>query len=537
MVRDREARPAARPPARPGPGAARFVLPVIGALLCLAGLDATVAGFGAPLNDYDEGLILTNANLILAGAAPVRDFYSNYAPGIFLVVAGTWKLLGASIGLERLLGIAIHLALATLAGRIAGRIAGCRFSLLAAGLVLLWISPLQAVPFAWMAALAVACAGIELALAARERAGPWVIVLWGFSLGALGGLRQDLFVYVCLVLAGIAIGLKIARRPTPLDALGARAGWALAGFAIPAVLVWGPTIARAGWGPVARDLYFDQVHYVLPARALPLPVLLGGLTDWYPGAAALALLGAPLALWGLARATSWGVRDPAALILTGALAIAVLPQLLGRSDQEHCVYAVAPALTIAAALIEARAGRPHPTWLRMGPLLAAALALWFPTRSLAPSWESLRRLSYPGFSDHLASLSAGDFAGREQVLALIARNTQPGEGIFVGNDQHQMVTWNDVSLYYLANRPGVTRYLQFDPGIVTRADVQQQMVRDLDRHRTRIAVLVQGGYRPEANRSAQPGSDVLDEYLRRNFHVLAESGPYTVLGRSVTAGP
>jgi hypothetical protein len=174
----------------------------------------------------------------------------------------------------------------------------------------------------------------------------------------------------------------------------------------------------------------------------------------------------------------------------------------------------------------------------MAPLLAAAFALWFPARGLAPSWAGLRSLSYPGFGDHRASLSAGDLADRAPVLAVIAANTKPGEGIFVGNDQHQMVTWNDVSLYYLADRPGITRYLQFDPGIVTRTDVQRQMIADLERRRPRIAVLVKGGYRLEPNRSAEPGSGLLDEYLRRNYpQALAQSGPFTVLRRSVTAGP
>ena len=523
----------------------RYLLLGIAVLIGLAGMAATLGGFGLPLNIYDEGLILTNAKLILSGAAPVRDFYSNYPPGIFLILAGLWKLCGVSIGLARLLGFVIHLSLAALVGRIAGRIAGRRFSLLAGGLVLLWISPLGVIPYAWMAALDAAYAGIELALIAREHGQAWALALCGFSLGALSGLRHDLFIYDCVVLAAFAAGWKIIRRPTPLNAPGVRAGLALLGFTIPAALVWGPTIARAGLGLVARDLVFDQVRYVLPARALPLPALLelvrpeswplplpAALADWYPGAAALALLGPLLLIAGTMRAGPWGIRDRAALLLTGALAIAVLPQLLGRSDQEHCLYTVAPALTLAAALIEARVRRPHPTWRRTGAMLVAVLALWLPVRSLAPSFANLGGLSLPSFNDHPGDASAEDLASREQVLTLLAQQTRPGEGIFVGNDQHRLVTWNDVSLYYLADRPGVTRYLQFDPNIVTRAEVQQQMVRDLDRKQVRIAVLYQGGYRAERNQSVRLGSDLLDEYLRTHYEVLAQTGRYTVLRRS-----
>ena len=534
----------------PQAAALRYAIAATGILLGVAGVAATLAGFGYPLNIYDEGLILTNANLILSGAAPVRDFYSNYPPGIFLILAGLWKLLGVSVGLARALGFVIHLALAALAGRVAGRIAGRRFSPLASGLVLLWISPLGVIPYAWMAALAVALAGIEMALIAREHREPWALALYGFSLGALSGLRHDLFIYCGLVLAAMAAGWKILRRPTPASVLGARTGWALLGFTIPVALIWGPTIARAGFALVARDLYFDQVRYVLPARTLPLPSLLAlvrpeawplplpaVLADWYPGAAALALLGPLLLVAGLVRSGPWGIRDRTALLLTGALTLAVLPQMLGRSDQEHCIYTVAPGLTIAAALIEAAARRPRPTWGRTCAMLVAVLVLWLPVRGLVPSFADLGALSLPSLGGRLAGLPATDLVSRREILAVLAKNTRPGEGIFVGNEQHRQVSWNDVSLYYLADRPGVTRYLQFDPNIVTRADVQRQMARDIERMQVRIAVLYQGGYRPERNQSALPGSDLLDRYLRSHYEVVAESGPYAILSRSTSAQP
>ena len=289
---------------------------------------------------------------------------------------------------------------------------------------------------------------------------------------------------------------------------------------------------------------------MLPARTLPLPSLLAlvrpeawplplpaVLADWYPGAAALALLGPLLLVAGLVRSGPWGIRDRTALLLTGALTLAVLPQMLGRSDQEHCIYTVAPGLTIAAALIEAAARRPRPTWGRTCAMLVAVLVLWLPVRGLVPSFADLGALSLPSLGGRLAGLPATDLVSRREILAVLAKNTRPGEGIFVGNEQHRQVSWNDVSLYYLADRPGVTRYLQFDPNIVTRADVQRQMARDIERMQVRIAVLYQGGYRPERNQSALPGSDLLDRYLRSHYEVVAESGPYAILSRSTSAQP
>src|SRR5258708_2813166 len=69
-----------------------LLLEVFGALVLLAALRATVGGLHRPINSYDEGLLLTDANLLLMGKVPFRDFYSNYPPGIFLVLAGIWKV-------------------------------------------------------------------------------------------------------------------------------------------------------------------------------------------------------------------------------------------------------------------------------------------------------------------------------------------------------------------------------------------------------------------------------------------------------------
>src|SRR5438105_15698246 len=82
---------------------------------------ATVHMMGDAINRYDEGLLLTNAHLILRGQVPYRDFYSNYPPGIFLIIAALWKVFGVRAIVVRLLGLAIHLAIALLAARLAGR--------------------------------------------------------------------------------------------------------------------------------------------------------------------------------------------------------------------------------------------------------------------------------------------------------------------------------------------------------------------------------------------------------------------------------
>jgi hypothetical protein len=72
---------------------------------------ATINRFGSI---YDEGLILTGAMRVANGEIPHRDFYANYGPAQFYLVALLFKLFGPSAMAERLLDFAIKAAIATL---------------------------------------------------------------------------------------------------------------------------------------------------------------------------------------------------------------------------------------------------------------------------------------------------------------------------------------------------------------------------------------------------------------------------------------
>ena len=128
-------------------------------------------------------------------------------------------------------------------------------------------------------------------------------------------------------------------------------------------------------------------------------------------------------------------------------------------------------------------------------------------------------------------MPAVQLESRRDVLAFVATHTRPGEPIFVGNNQHRRATFNDLTLYYLAQRPGATRYLQFDPGQVTRVEVQREMIAQLEARRPTVAVLLEGGYSPEPNKSIHPGSSLLDEYVASHYEIADSSGVYRMMLR------
>ena len=223
-------------------------------------------------------------------------------------------------------------------------------------------------------------------------------------------------------------------------------------------------------------------------------VLIGGLALWCVAAAALR---PPLRVW-------------AAL----PVALAGLAYLLARADEFHLVP-LAAALPVLLAATAPHARR-------------AALTL---RRSRSPSRSSrstgsTRTASTCSISGPLDAIHVdvadgvkappAEARALERTVAYIRRAVPPGRPIFVANPRHDLVRVGNPLLYVLADRENPTRYDVMQPGVVTTAPVQREIVRDLRRSRTGLVVRwlspVAAEREPNgAGRSS--GVRVLDRYL------------------------
>ena len=85
------------------------------------------------VNIYDEGIILTGAMRVSQGALPHPDFYGNYGPGQFFVLAAIFKLFDPSIFVERIWELAVKAGIACLVNAIASGLMGRLFATAAPG--------------------------------------------------------------------------------------------------------------------------------------------------------------------------------------------------------------------------------------------------------------------------------------------------------------------------------------------------------------------------------------------------------------------
>lgn len=470
-----------------------------------------------PLGAYDEGLLLSDAYLMNQGRVIYRDFYANYPPGVFQIIRAVLALGLPGIWTVRLLGLLVRIATALCAARLAHHAAGRRgFCAWTASAVLVLQSDLGLVFFAYPLALLCGMAAVLVWPVAGER---WRSIASGLLLGLLSYVRHDLFIYLMVALCGLEVASWLhRRRPFLLDS-PAELGRLAAAMAISVLVLWVPVLLTSGARQTLHDLVIDQARRVMPGRSLPLPSLFEMqyvpllqlelptvLVGRTPKGIVLLLLGACAGAQRIAQSIRAGqpdaFRPPRLLTLITILTIATLPQALGRVDYPHVIYCVPVA--IAALLASAK---PWITW----PLLLICLVPWLGHPPKFASMDVIAHAWTDRDDSHFVTPS------RQAVADLVRSETRPGETVFLGCRSHQRTITSPVDVLYLTQRRNATRYVQFDPGTVTTARGQAEMIADLKRARPRLAVLQPYCEGVESNASRFPGATLLDTYLREHY--------------------
>jgi hypothetical protein len=245
-------------------------------------------------------------------------------------------------------------------------------------------------------------------------------------------------------------------------------------------------------------------------------VLLGGCALWL----VVALLGRlPARLW-------------AASPLAGAGAI----YLLARADVFHLVplAAVLPVLLATAAAREWRARKM--AWAAALVVVLGLIALQGLDR------KRVQLLDPPPLAAIHVDVADGIEAPAPEAHALtslvryVRERVPPGDPVFVANPRFDLVRVGNPLVYVLVGRPNPTRYDVMQPGVVTTAQVQREIVGDLERARPRIVIrwLSPVADQPEDNGAGRSsGVRLLDRYLARAYLPERRFGDYLVLRRRV----
>jgi 4-amino-4-deoxy-L-arabinose transferase-like glycosyltransferase len=521
--------------------------------LSLGALAYIVLGVTRGLSIYDEAIPIVAATRILDGDRPYRDFWVIYPPGQLYLLAGFFKVFGASLIVSRLTSVAAIFGTSVLMYVMARQLRlPVPLALLPAGL---WTAAVGAVSGATLgtgifAALLLGLGSAALFFRFLEESRRILLVMSGITLGFAFLFRHDIAGYLLVAETGLFVATSKLRSrrdvSRALGSLGLHLG-AVAGPIAVAVAI------LLGLGVPAGDLVESLVVYPFTgyasARSLPLPPLVPDIGPLREGRVSVAQYAAnlrnglrfyfPISVLAVSLAVLLARRRaiPAALvhgegrrvIFVSVVGACLLPYAWIRSDIAHIVPAWFPGLLLFAWLIHQlpRSGRLRSTGL----IVAAVWSLVFVWGALVVKADALTgvlggppRLALdPPRGAHI--VAGPEVAPMQAAIRYVEAVVPPDERIFVGNAQHDNLVLNDVMFYFLAGRRSGTRYHELVPGVATTAEVQTRIVRDLEGHRVRYAVLrTDPGYTP----SPEGGAETLDRFIRGNFVRLEVFGNYSV---------
>jgi hypothetical protein len=466
---------------------------VTAALLFAAAAALSACTILREVGPHDEGLVLQAAARVSHGELPWRDFWWNYGPGQPLLLGGLFKAFGPSLLVWRIVRVAVDATVALLA----------------------WLLLRRAAP-PWLALLGwLAVAG---AMAWPTSPGPNPPAL-ALTLGGVLLARRS------PVGAGALAGLAVAFRPevgvpgaiaVVLAGGGMRAALGAAGAALVTVA---PFVALA-----PGDAWDDTLGFLgrQHLQRLPIPLQYRGGADpnkvlefYLP-----VVLLAGTALWA---GVSLARRRGDVLWLLAPLAAAAL-YLVGRPDEFH-LLPLSALLAVGLALTAAAERASGVRWALVGVL--ALIAAHGVERQAGRLLHPPALAAVPGPAGDGVETARSDAAALQALLPRLR-----GATLLVAPPRFDRVEVGDPLLYVIAGKANPTRYDVMQPGVVTTAGVQREMVRDLSRHPPADVVRWedQRALATEPNGSSRSsGVHLLDDWIDRHYRPAGHFGVYSLL--------
>ena len=520
--------------------------PIAHTLVFVLAVVLFTASYGA-INLYDEGLMLLGGLRVLHGDVPYRDFWVMYPPGNFYVNAFLFSTFGEHAYLNRVFDAVTKIAIVVATYRIVGACSSRANSRLVAALALLFLLYLGFPGFPVFQATLLALLVVLLLMRAdgiRERneevKGANGLV---FAAGALNGLmvffRHDLAAYA-LIAVVISAAYKYL-RPGKVPLFAKEVGLFALGVSATFVPLAICLLRAAGY----HDTYFSliespaeiyPVYRSLPFPEVDVPALLrhpNGLQKllvYFPFVILIAALVQCIA----SAAPASGTRNTRIAVLLAAMAALFCLKGAVRPEVVHFAPAILVSLVLAGYLMWQR------PWKSLVPLLVV-LVFFFAVPSVKATEKYLRnapRVASSCIHPALPRLACVPADTKTVLAAKYIEDELPQvEDLYVGAGRHDRIFVGNVAAYFIVPKRPATRWHELHPGIQTRADIQQEIISELNCSES-LVVILDRRWDDETEGTVPgqpPGSKDLDRFLGEQFTVVKELGDMTILTRTSDA--
>lgn len=524
---------------------------------------------------FDEGILLTAAMRTMAGQILHRDFYFNYGPAQLYLLAGLFKMFGASVLVERLTGAALAAGMVTSLYILVRKFCG-RFLAFAAAIVsMLWslgllftiglMSPTLAILALWTSWLILPVSDERVQRRRAMGAGllTGIMFLFRYDMGGITVVADMIAVVIMMWIAEPRLrkGLKRVGTVVMMPYLST--------FVITILPFSIAYLCVASLHDLLDDTFLYGKWAYPVGRGLPFPIPRLGPTFQQIAVYLLPIIIA-LALWlvirrAMKRKTTGpesGTEEPDWLnlfVVLGVVAVIFAAKGFVRAGIGGMSVSAIVCVLLLAILLKHRAALN--IWLRgvlaatavlfvLAALVSAQIPLVGRVQSireihlqpLAINWilTSDRQPPSPAFRTwcHEGTPITRGFCflldeDNIQAVRYLDAHTRPGDYLYSGLDHHDRILMNDMILYFATQRLPAVKWAQLDPMVENLSYRQRDMIHDLELHKPPYIVLDSefDDMREPNGSSVSTGVHLLDDYISSHYETVQQYGTLAILRR------
>lgn len=525
-------------------------------LLVLAGISLLTViallflqiGIYEPIYHYDEGIIAYGAVRVLQGELPYRDFWTQYSPGQFYLVAGFFKFFGANIMVERWCDIIIRVLLALMFMAMSARLTNWKLALPTWVFAVLWLNFYVFFGYPIFPALTFALASIYTLL--RGLTCRRFLCAAGILMGLCFIFRHDMAVYLCLSQMCGALIVILHKRGAPnsfIKHIISISKGMLPYFTGAALIILPVSIyflVNVPLGELANQLLIFPLVEFPKVRGLPYPHLKCSL-DMIPFYAPWLIYAAALSIAIMIMIRKQKDDDDllraSGIVMVAIFGLCGFNQIRIRADIIHTVQFFLVSLILLPVLFQEWRWKRTASarGIAVAAIIIGIIISYNPMKKFRKSMRlndtARLTLMNEGPTTTLSRSHALLLHPEESRVALeMQRLTRPDEYIYIGLDQHDKIFINDVLLYFLMVRNCPTRYHELHPGLVNTLPVQREMISDLEKHKPPYVVTTKkfSGIIEPNDSAKSTNVKLLDNYLSQKYYYINTIGEYKIYKRS-----
>lgn len=518
-----------------------FLLMILLLILFFSSMNSSV-------NVYDEGLILTGALRVYWGDFPHRDFYANYGPAQFYILAFLFKLFEPLIFIERAFDLLVKAIIVIVSFKLIAKSLSLRYSISAGLLILLLMLAAGNHGYpVFQTYLLILISVIQMQRGLFSSEDSHHFLTSGLMIGFAALFRYDIGFLACVALLLSLIFYTLSFKVSDSSATNFYKPLLLfiLGSATPVFSVLTIYFFNGSLDDFIHDVITFPIQNYAQTRGLPFPSKLRAenILIYFPFV--LIVFSAVFILSRRIHVLRKEVSaDQFFLIITMFFLTSFLSiKGLVRISFPHMIIAVLPAILLFYLVLDI-AKRKFTSWYYLLSPFLIILCVSVAIFSIKPLSRTVTKED--GYLRLLASISKSDLsnssdAKSDQNLGLLDWLNKPfivsmekdrlnafnhlndrllpDDFFYSGLHQHDRIFINDVAMYFHLKRRPAIKHHHFDPALQNSLSVQREIVQQLSKNQPKYIMLDSSwSHVSEPNKSAwSTNVFLLDEFIDLHY--------------------